>query len=308
MTSRQPIRHLYFFDDLTYHLRRISRSQRLSATDTAELLTTAADHTGQALAALDPARQDAVLVTWDHACTQLAWDLAHHAAAHSGFDLLVSQGCNGQYAADALLAEFTAAYGRPLAAATANVRSTHLLTDPADAFHSDFRIAVSSGPSLDNQCRTAVAPVLVPPRDPAQRLRIAVFDDCIQTGQGTQAVTEHLLKALPAGGNIEIHTIGFIACQATQQRFTERGWHPAQGVLLPGQTYPASWDTDIYFLKDLILGNAIRYTDGTSQAYIDNPAWMEKIFARNPDTATAALDGLRTALTDSGIYQHLLDL
>lgn len=305
MTTHTPIASLYLFDDLTYHLRRISRDQQLPEHDTNRLLTTAGDRVHQALAGLDPARQSAVQVTWSHACTQLAWDLNRSGAA---FDLLVSQGCNGQYAADSLLAEFTTTYQRPLATTTANVRSTHLLTDPDDAFHSDFRIAVSSGAPLDHQCRTALEQALPSRRDAAEPLRIAVFDDCIQTGQGTQAVTEHLVKALPAGQAAEIHTIGFIACQATQQRFAERGWHPAQGVLLPGATYPDSWDTDIYFLKDLILDNAIRYTNNTSQAYIDNPDWMSRIFARDPAAATQALSSLRTALTEHGIYQHLLDL
>ncbi|MFC4506702.1 MULTISPECIES: hypothetical protein [Streptomyces] len=305
MTTGTPIARLYFFDDLTYHLRRICRAQQLPDADTNRLLTTAVDRVHQALAGLDPAHQSAVQVTWEHACTQLAFDLHRSGAS---FDLLVSQGCNGQHAGDSLLAEFTTAYDRPLAAATANVRSTHLLTDPADAFHSDFRIAASSGAPLDEQCRTALGPALSKHQGNTEPLRVAVFDDCIQTGQGTQAVTEHLIKALPTGQAAEIHTIGFIACQATQQRFAERGWHPAQGVLLPGATYPDSWDTDIYFLKDLILNNAIRYTNNTSEAYIDNPEWMKKIFARDPAAAAHALNSLRTTLTEQGIYQHLLDL
>src|ERR1700684_2091603 len=92
-------RHLYFFDDLTYHVRRLAVA-RLSANATAALLREVGGHVNTALGALDYAAQDYTRCTWDGAAIQLAWELADRDAR---FDLLVSQGVNGDYAATTLL-------------------------------------------------------------------------------------------------------------------------------------------------------------------------------------------------------------
>lgn len=291
------IKHLHIFDDLTHHVCRLA-GNRMSAAQTAAVLRRTGRHLSAALACLDWADQDYALSTWEGAAIELAWELADRDAQ---FDLLVSQGCNGGYAADTLLDSFARKHGRPLAAASANVRVTHYLDDRDDAFYSSFEIGVSAGAPLADQCRIALDQT----SGMTERPVIAVIDDCIQTGQGTRAVVEELLALRP---DAAIWTLGFIACEATQNGFRNLGWRPVQGVLLRGETYPASWDTDVYFTKDWILENAIRFRDGTSCAYIDDAGWMAQIFGAEPGAATIALRELRDELAGNGLYEELLAL
>ncbi len=297
MTDNNVIKHLYVFDDLTHHVRRLTSSSGTSA-EAADALRGVGRYLNQALACLDPSRQDLTLSTWDGAAIQLAWELADRGVA---YDLLVSQGCNGGYASDTLQEVFRRDHGRDLSEQAANVRVTHYLSDRTDAFYSGFEIGVSKGAGLAEQCREAVARIPKHDRVP----RIAVIDDCIQTGKGTEAVVNELLALRPEA---QISTLGFIACQATQDGFHRRGWRPVQGVLLRGETYPVSWDTDVYFTKDWILTNAIRFEDGTSHAYIDEPEWMAKIFGGDAQGATDALRALAEMLKDRGLYEQLLAL
>jgi hypothetical protein len=185
-----------------------------------------------------------------------------------------------------------------------NVRVAHFLEDTNDAFHSTFRIGVSSGDSLEAQCSKVAEEIGNLPSRGNGPKRVAIFDDCIQTGEGTRAVTELILSALGTENAVECSTIGFVGCEATLERFRQRGWGIECGVLLRGKTYPESWDWDIYFTKDLLLDNAIRYVNGTSVAYM-NGGWFDKIFGGDWRGATVAFQELRAILERSEIYAAL---
>lgn len=292
------VKHLYFFDDLSYHLRRICGEDGIPSERADEIVRKVWAHLTDALSCLEHGSQDFNLVNWEHACTQLAWELNDRELS---FDMIVSQGCNGEYALDSLLTLHEQEYGAPFARARANVRVAHFLRDPNNAFYSDFEIGVSKGPSLSEQCED-VARQLTKLGPTGDRFRLAVFDDCIQTGEGTSAVVEAILAKMPA--HVETTTLAFVGCQATQNRFRERGWRPIQGVLLRGETYPRAWDHDIYFLKDLFLNNAIRFTDGSSVAYVDG-GWFDKIFAGNPEKAAQAITRVKETLEEYGLYKKL---
>lgn len=300
-TATSPIEHLYFFDDLTYHLRRIADEMGIGRERTDALVDAAWGQLTRALGCIDHAHQDYVLVNWDHACAQLSYTLAESSAR---FDVIASQGCNGDYALASLASYHAGKTGVAIAERMHNVRIAHYLNDPDDPFFSDFTLETSRGPSLAEQCATVARAVDEVAATREGPVRLAIFDDCIQTGEGTWAVAEGILGQVADGVEVAVSGVAFIGCEATMNRLRAAGWTNHLGVLLRGETYPAAWKWDVYFLKDLFLDNAVRYADGTSVAYMDG-GWFDKIFPGDPAEAQRAFRALRALLEEAGVYARL---
>ena len=298
--AASPLRHLYFFDDLSYHLRRIATEQAIEPERVKLVLSEVWNLILEAMKCLDHRIVDFNLINWDHACAQLADQLEKDGKY---YDIVVSQGCNGEYALADLTSTFSKNFGRDLSSACVNVRLAHILDDPTDPFYSSFKIGCSRGAPLDEQI--AVATKLA--RSYGEKtapVRIAVFDDCIQTGEGTKYVAEKIREQLGSDINYKLDLIGFIGCEAVMRRFRATGYETHVGVLLRGKAYPEAWAWDVYFLKDQFLSSAVRFADGTSVPYMAG-GWYDKIFAGNPAKATEAFHQIHEVLSESEFLGHL---
>jgi hypothetical protein len=285
-TEFRFVRHLYFFDDLSYHLRRLAGTN-------GELVRRISDLLLEALKCLDHEAQDYTFVPWEHACSSLAYVLDR---GECRYDITVSQGCNGEHAFKSLsLSKAGARLG-----AHRNVRIAHFLSDSADPFFSKFQLSSSSAVSLEQQLDDAAAQIAAV----ARNARVAVFDDCIQTGEGTLYVLRELRRRVP---DCTFEAVGFIVSEGTARRMLRDGIEVQAGVLLRGEVYPHAWDWDVYFTKDLFLPNAVRFQDGTSRAYVDG-GWFDKIFGRSPERARELFLEMKRACVAAGVYESLVAL
>lgn len=296
-----PIRHLYFFDDLSFHIKRIADERGDDPQQTARVLRESWSIVLAAFGCLDHGHQDFNLVNWEHACAQLSFVLK---TQERTFDVLVSQGCNGQYALEDLNRRHLEHYGHVAAVEIPNVRLAHILEDPSDPFYSQFTLGVSKGKPLDEQCADVAELITGMHQRTRSRIRVGIFDDCMGTGQGSEAVADKVIERLGDDVPFEMHMVAFVGNEETMYRLQGRGWPPWVGVLFRGRSYPNAWDWDIYFLKDQILGNAIRYADGSSEPYLAG-GWYDKIFPADPEGATRHFERLRTYLDDEGMLAPL---
>lgn len=300
-TAISPLRHLYFFDDLSYHLKRIAAEQNIDERKTEKVLSDVWDLILEAMKCLDHRKVDFNLFNWDHACAQLADELN---TDRKFYDIIVSQGCNGEYALANLNATYIRSFNEDLSAHCVNVRLAHILDDPTDPFYSSFKIGCSRGAPLDDQIAVATDLAREIAKVRNSSVRIAVFDDCIQTGEGTKYVAEKIRQQLGNDIGYSLDLIGFIGCEAVMRRFRASGYDTHIGVLLRGKAYPEAWAWDVYFLKDQIITSAVRFADGTSVPYMAG-GWYDKIFAGNPARATEVFHQIHEVLSGSGFQQHL---
>ena len=294
----EVIKHLYFFDDLTYHVERICLEKNIDRNKIRLIKTKIWSHLNDAFACLDMGYQDYNLINWDHVCADLGDKIDK---SEKVYDMAISQGCNGEYAMKSFASKFEQKYDKLFSKKVSNVRVAHFLTTPDNPFYSDFQIGVSRGDNLLQQCK-AVVDELTGEKSP---VKIAVFDDCIQTGKGTKAVVDNIKQLLDATYlDCQIDIIGFIGCEKTMNDFHKQGFGTMTGVMLRGDTYPNTWENDIYFLKDLLLSNAVRFTDGTSVAYCDLD-WYLKIFPLTPDLKSNSYTKLKAYLKEEGLLETL---
>ena len=295
------ISHLYFFDDLTHHLVRVVREKAVGHELGAEVARMSREYAAELIACLDGAVQDCTLVPWEHAVEQLAWLLQGRPGR---YDLIIGQGANGESALRSLDEAYSARTGTRVAQHLENVRIARFLSDPQDPFHSDFELRTTVGLSVAERCSEMVAKL---PADRASR--VAVFDDCIQTGKGTGHVVDAVRTALTdSGREATVDTLSLIGCGQTLDHFSAQGVDSVTAVMLRGQTYPESWDWDVYFLKDFFLPNAIRFTDGTQHAYVEDEAWMARVFGGNPERAILCIKRMRAELAELGLLDALLEM
>lgn len=73
MSYESAIKHLYFFDDLSYHIKRIAENKGFDRQKTDNMLTVVWDYLLQAFHCIDHSNQDFVLVNWEHACSELSF-------------------------------------------------------------------------------------------------------------------------------------------------------------------------------------------------------------------------------------------
>lgn len=292
------IRHLYFFDDLTFHLRRVVRERTGDPDREAGIARMSRAYMAELVTCMDGAHQDYTLVPWEHAVAQLAWLLRQQPER---YDLIIGQGANGEWALRSLSEAYSEKSGAAAADLLENVRVARYLSDPGDPFYSAFELRTTSGPSVAERCGEIARQL-----PEGKVVQVAVFDDCIQTGKGTAHVIEAFRSALDRNGReAVIDTLSFIGCEATLDEFRDNGIRSMTGVLLRGETYPQSWDWDVYFLKDFFLPNALRFSDGTQMAYVDDEEWIGKIFAGDRDRATRGIQKFRDHLTDLGLLDEL---
>lgn len=294
-----PIAHLYFFDDLTYHINRLSTID--PDVDKLDALRISRRMGWELLLCLEPTHQDATLVPWEHALSQLLWQIRTRERP----DVLVSQGANGEYALDSINQAYQKETGRPIAELRENIRIAHFLNDTSDPFHSDFSLGSSSTTGLSERA-AEIANISGHSRE----VHIAVFDDCIQTGEGTRRVLAELKQAfgLYSRSTVRFSTLSFIGCEATLDKLRSDNIDSTTGVLLRGQTYPETWSNDIYFLKDLFLPNSLRFSDGTQGAYVDDERWMARIFGRNHSKARDIVLNTRDQINNLGLFVPLVNL
>lgn len=292
------IKHLYFLDDLTYHVERICRNKEVREEKIGEIKRNIWIYLNDAFSCLDMSYQDYVLVNWQHVSEDLGDKLYRK---QKKYDVIVSQGCNGDYALKSFCEMYQSKYNDAVTDKIRNVRVAHFLNDVEDPFYSDFTIGVSRGKDLLQQCKDIVDDFI----DKPGKLKIAVFDDCIQTGKGTKAVVDDIEQLLNSANKIyELDVIGFIGCEDTMMKFFQDGHYIETGVMLRGKTYPECWDNDIYFLKDLLLSSSIRFVDGTSVAYCDID-WYLKIFPLTKDLKNNSYIRMREYLKSCSLIEDL---
>lgn len=295
------IKHLYFFDDLTYHIERICKQKGMDNNKIGEIKRNEWKFLNEAFSKLDMASQDYVLVNWQHVSEELGDRLFRK---QKKYDLIVSQGCNGDYALHSFSEMYKEKYGISIADELRNVRVAHFLNNADDPFYSDFTIGVIRGGELLQQCKEIVDECI----NKDGKLKIAVFDDCIQTGKGTKAVVDDIEQLLEsANKDYELDVLGFIGCEDTMMKFYNKGHYIETGAMLRGKTYPETWDNDIYFLKDLLLSNSIRFSNGTSVAYCDID-WYLKIFPLTEDLKDNSYIRMREYLRKCNLLDDLESL
>lgn len=293
------IKHLYFFDDLTYHIERICKEKEMGNDEIGEIKRNIWKYLNEAFGDLDMANQDYVLVSWDHVSAELGDRLFR---AQKKYDVIISQGCNGEYAMQSLSEMYKNKYGCTIADELRNVRTARFLSDESDPFYSDFTIGVSKGKTLLQQCKDIVDDCV----KKEGKLKIAVFDDCIQTGRCTKSVVDDVEQLLETANiDYELDVFGFIFCEDTMNRFNKEGYFVEAGTMLRGKTYPDDWDHDIYFLKDLFLSNAIRFSNGNSVAYCDIDDWYKEIFPMTKDLKNNSIVRLREYLRSINLFEDL---
>ena len=302
--QESPIENLYFFDDLTYHIKRICDIENRDRVELNSLLTSLWDLLLDSFKCVNHKKVDINIVNWEHACAALSFELKNH---NKSYDFMISQGCNGEYAMTDLNNMFNQKYGCKLSQFTPNVRLAHLLDDPSDPFYSTFKLGVSKGEPLDDQIKRVSDEIILNYKSTGTKQRLATFDDCMGTGEGSKYVAKGVMKNLEGVVPFEMDMVAFIANESTMYRFQEMGFKTHLGVLFRGDVYPHDWSSDIYFLKDQFLSSAIRYTDGTSVPYMAG-GWYDKIFEADPKRATELFYEIQSLLEKFDYLQPLEDL
>lgn len=296
-----PIRHLYLFDDLSFHIKRIGIAQGISVSTLEETLETVWQRLLDSFKCIDHRRTDFNLINWEHACAQLAFELKNRELT---YDVMVSQGCNGEYALADLNEQFANSYGCRVTEHATNIRLTHLLEDPSNPFYSAFKIGVSKGAPAEQQIRDVADEIAERFDRRKTRVRVALFDDCIGTGTSAKYLAQRLRHDLEGRAEIALDIVAFVGNESAMYMFQKMGFGTHVGTLFRGKVYPEAWAWDIYFLKDQFLSNALRYTDGTSKSYMAG-GWYDKIFAADPERATRMYEEIASLLAKQGILSAL---
>jgi len=296
-----PIRHLYFFDDLSFHIQRIARERRAPDAWTGEVLRRVWSLLLDALACVDRGTVDPTLVSWDHACAQLSVALE---LGRQTFDLAITQGCAGEQVLAALNSRHLAEYGHVVAPPGPNVRLTHIFDDPGDPFYSSSTLGISRGEPVDRQCDAVAAAIVARYERERALVRVLLLDDCIYSGASTSYLADELIARVGAAVPYELSVAAFLAGERAARRFRARGMPTLCGVVLRGDMPPDGWESDVYFTKDQIVANALRFADGTSTGYFVG-GWYDKVFPEDPERATRAFVRIREYLDEEGILAEL---
>lgn len=122
LLAESVLSHLYFFGDLSYHLKRIGRSKGIPGEQTSSVLREVCHLLLEASKAVDHRTTNFNLFNWGHARAQLADELNTHGAYN---DIIVSPGCNGEYALADLNASYESSFGTSLCGRAISVRLAH---------------------------------------------------------------------------------------------------------------------------------------------------------------------------------------
>lgn len=300
-----PIRNLYFFDDLSANVRRVAAASGVMPETLTRVMTAVRSTIFGAIDCTDHGQQDVRLLEWDHACAELSFQLWRH---QQDFDVLVSQGSNGQHALTDLNNRHAQQYGHTVSAAVPNIRVTHFYEDPTDPFYSPITLGVSRGKPLDEQCAEAAGVVDSIYRGTRRRIRLGIFDECIATGKSTETVATKVAEQLAPDVRYSIEVVALVASEATIYRLAEKGWPAWVGIVVPGGFMPEAWNVDLHLLKDQVLTTALRYPDGSSEPPFRAPGWYERVFVADSPRAARLFEDLHDLLDREGLLSALSDL
>lgn len=273
--SDSPLRHVYLLDDLTGLIPTLPRAQELDAASVAEAVGAVRRCVLTVAGLIDLDHIAVELISWEHA---LAEFLARTPTlpAH---DVAVVIGSGGKRFADQLEEQGHRLAGR------LDVPAAKILSDSSDAFFSEHHVLNRDGTALT----VAV---------PRGTERVLVVDDCVQTGGTLTAVAE---AAGVTGGSV----VTLVCNEFTRRRREADGWAIDFGTLLPGETYPMSYATDLFCVRDFLVDTAVRFADGTSTSYSSGGDWLSFLHGSRAEEARAHWTRTRDLLADLGLLAQI---
>ena len=129
---------------------------------------------------------------------------------------------------------------------------------------------------------------------PSGSTRVLVVDDCVQTGGTLTAVAE-------AAGVTSGSVVTLVCNEFTRRRRESDGWTIDFGTLLPGETYPMSYATDLFCVRDFLVDTAVRFADGTSTSYSSGGDWLSFLHGTRAEEARSHWTRTRDPLADLGL-------
>ncbi|MDI6104310.1 hypothetical protein QLQ12_37530 [Actinoplanes sp. NEAU-A12] len=270
------VQSVYLLDDLSDRIRERAHSAGLGPSETSTLLAAARRTTLEAAAAFPLGEVSVDLITWEHVTESLRVRLGSLPAPSVTAETLVL-GDGG-----ARLASIIEAWGIRLPGRV-EIPVAKVLEDPANAFYSPHHIRQRDRKPL------AVGTV-------SNAGELIVVDDCVQTGMTFDAVAA-------ATGARSGSIITGICNEATLGRLRADGWTVHYGVLLPGPTYPDSYSTDLFCVRDFVVTDAVRFADGSSTSYSSGGDWLELLYGdpQAAETVRAAWMELAELLAGAGV-------
>ncbi|WP_405659908.1 phosphoribosyltransferase [Streptomyces sp. NBC_01166] len=270
-----PLRHVYLLDDLTGLIPTLPRARELGEEAVAEAVGAVRRCVLNVAGLIDLDHIAVELISWDHA---LAEFLARTPTlpAH---DVAIVIGSGGRRFADQLEEQ-----GRRLAGRL-DVPAAKILSDSGDAFFSEHSVLSRDGTPLE---------VVVP----SGSTRVLVVDDCVQTGGTLTAVAE-------AAGVTSGSVVTLVCNEFTRRRRESDGWTIDFGTLLPGETYPMSYATDLFCVRDFLVDTAVRFADGTSTSYSSGGDWLSFLHGTRAEEARSHWTRTRDLLDDLRLLDQI---
>jgi hypothetical protein len=257
---------VYLIDDLSGRVASHAAGGVIGPDLAAELVADVRATTLRAAAAFPLGRVAVELISWEHVLDSLRLRLDGLACADLDVTLVVGRG-GSRLAADLALWGTAFPERRDVAAA-------RVLEDPNDAFYSPHRIAHRDRSDLSGSVGLGPG------------ARALVIDDCVHTGTTLDEVVR--ISDVRPG-----RLITGLCNETTLGRLERIGWEVVYGVLLPGQTYPESYETDLYCVRDFVVEDAVRFADGSSTSFASGGNWCEVLYGAAG--AAVASDWLRLA-------------
>lgn len=273
--SESPLRHVYLLDDLTWLIPALPRAAELGPEKVALALGAVRRCVLNVAGLIDLDHIAVELISWDHA---LAEFLARTPTlpAH---DVAIVIGSGGRRFADQLEERGHRLAGR------LDVPAAKILSDSGDAFFSEHHVLSRDGGPLT----VAV---------PRGSERVLVVDDCVQTGGTLTAVAE-------AAGVTSGSVVTLVCNEFTRRRREADGWAIDFGTLLPGETYPMSYATDLFCVRDFLVDTAVRFADGTSTSYSSGGDWLSFLHGPRAEEARSHWMRTRDVLADLRLLEQI---
>lgn len=274
IVDSSPLESIYLFDDLTGLLPSLPLDAATVRSLTGRVRQSLFDVVG--LVELD--RIAVEVFSWEHA---LAEFLARTPALPP-HDVAIVLGAGGARFARQLEDRGLALAGR------LDVPAAKILSDSGNAFFSEHHVLQRDGSPLAVDASAALA----------EGARILVVDDCVQTGGTLAAVAE--------AAGVRSGAVATLVCnEFTRRRREDDGWSIAYGTLLPGETYPMSYATDLFCVRDFVVPTAVRFADGTSTSYSSGGDWLAYLHGERAEEARAIWQGLTEAFAAAGVLEEL---
>lgn len=271
MTAASPVvATVYLLDDLSERVVADAARRGLPRQVADDLVADVRATTLRAAAAFPLGQVSVEIISWAHVCDSLRTRLRSAPPAPADVTLVLGEG-------GARLASALQEWGHQLPGRV-DLSVAKVLDDPDNAFYSDHRIAQRDRGPLDALPASA--------RD----ARPLVVDDCVQTGMTFDEVVR------VCGARAGTVVTG-LCNEATLARLGEAGWEVVYGVLLPGATYPESYETDLFCVRDFVVEDAVRFADGSSTSYSSGGDWLEVLYGSPEVGSTVSADWQRLAAT-----------